>query len=153
MNGTRSVHGAIFAIVAWTLLPLFSPVSAQVEERRHSSANPVVEIFKSTVYGAGAGLVVGLAIELIEDQDGEAIRWGFVGGTFLGMGYGIYHVATRPGPTGAFLEGDMDGFAFGVPRPEVLARGPDPVGRALAGPTAGSNRSWEIRAPVLALRF
>jgi len=123
---------ALAALVA--LLPALipDPVAAQVYEERRSESNPMVEIFKSTIYGALAGLVVGGAIELIQDDgDGEAVRWGMVSGTFLGLGVGIYYVVSRPKVRGALLEGDMGGFAFRAPVPTIERPRATPA--ALAG--------------------
>ena len=75
---------------------------AQIVEHREGDANPMAAVFKSTIYGGGAGLLLGLALTLVDedDDDGEPVKWGFVAGTFFGFGYGLYHVATRPEPTG-----------------------------------------------------
>ncbi|HTO91690.1 MAG TPA: hypothetical protein VMJ70_11225 [Candidatus Sulfotelmatobacter sp.] len=92
------------ALVAVALGP--NPARAAVNVERHGSENGMVEIARSTIYGALAGLVVGGAIELAaKDDSGEPLRWGIVIGTFAGLGYGIYSVATRPKPT-ALLELD-----------------------------------------------
>ena len=72
--------------------------SGGVTITRQGSENPVTEVFKSTIYGALAGLVVGSAIALAAESRGEPIRWGIVVGTFAGLGAGIYYVAHRPLP-------------------------------------------------------
>jgi len=78
-----------------------TPARSAVEVNRVGSENPMVEVFKSTVYGALAGLVVGGAISLAtKDDSGEPLRWGFVGGTAVGLGYGLWWVSSRPQPTG-----------------------------------------------------
>jgi len=94
------------------------PARAQVYETRESSANPMVEVFKSTIYGGLAGLLLGsaLALALNDDNNEDTVKWAFVGGTFFGFGYGVYHVTTRPQPH-ALLEGTHDGWAFA--RPDV----------------------------------
>ena len=80
--------------------------SAAVNVERRGSENPVVEVFRSTVYGALAGVVVGGAIALAA-QDSNAtddiMRWSIVAGTAIGLGAGIYWVTKRPQPT-AMLE-------------------------------------------------
>ncbi len=116
------------------LLSLFVAVAsvpdlagAQVQVVRTSEENPVKEIFKGTIYGAGAGLVLGLAAMLVVDEDkGEVLKWCFVGGTFFGFGYGVYHVMNRPQPKAA-LGFDRDGLAnVSMPTPTVrLAQGGD----------------------------
>ena len=72
----------------------------QVQIVRDDSESPVVSVAKSTLYGGLAGMVVGLALMLvITDNRGDAFKWSFVGGTAIGLGYGIYHVASRPSAT------------------------------------------------------
>jgi hypothetical protein len=71
---------------------------AAVNVERHGSENPMQEVAKSVIYGGLTGLVIGSAIAIADDggNDGDIIRWSFVGGTFFGLAYGIYHVHTRP---------------------------------------------------------
>jgi hypothetical protein len=76
---------------------------AAVNIERQGSENPMIEVFKSTIYGGLAGLVVGSAIALAAENGAEPVRWGFVAGTFVGLGAGIIHVSSRPQPT-ALLE-------------------------------------------------
>jgi hypothetical protein len=143
-------------LAALTLLPLAlpAPSRAQVYEERHGEANPLVEIFKSTIYGALAGLVVGGAIELAAegDTEGEALRWGIVGGTFLGLGYGIYHVASRPNPIGAMLEGGGGELALRVPAPAVGPARAAPVALSSVFPPEPSP-PLEVRVALAAYRF
>ena len=78
--------------------------AAAVNVERQGTENPVIEIAKSTMYGALGGLLVGSAIALASDDDsGEPVRWGTVVGTFAGLAGGIYFVSTRPSPD-ALLE-------------------------------------------------
>lgn len=64
---------------------------------REDAESPFVSIAKSTFYGALLGSVVSVAIMLIASGDDDDIfKVGFVSGTALGLGYGIFHVATRP---------------------------------------------------------
>lgn len=102
------------AIVALCLLCFVTvTANAQVEVRRHGAENPMVTIAKSILWGGIAGLALGAATALIVDENQEEyIRWFFVGGVFVGLGVGIYHVATRPEPTGALIQTDGDKLAF-----------------------------------------
>lgn len=87
------------AAVLAVLLTTSPPANAAVNVERQGTENPVIEIAKSTAYGALAGMLIGAAIDLAGDGDeSEAIRWGTVIGTFAGLGGGIYFVATRPSP-------------------------------------------------------
>jgi hypothetical protein len=110
------------AIIVLVMLATFVASStAQVETHRRGDENPVATIAKATLWGALAGGVLGGAVALVADDDEwEIIKWGIVGGTFFGFGFGVYHVLTRPEPTGALLEIDDDGrLALGVPTMEV----------------------------------
>jgi hypothetical protein len=99
------------------------PAAAQVIETREGDSNPMVAVFKSTIYGAGAGTLLGLAVAVADDDDdSEPIRWGFVAGTFFGFAYGIYHVSTRPEPR-ALLEHDARGWAMAPPAVAPDGRG------------------------------
>lgn len=97
---------SILMCVALTLCVFPAPAPAAVNVERHGTENPVVEVFKSTVYGALAGVVVGGAIALAaQDSDAtdDIMRWSIVGGTMIGLGAGIWFVSKRPQP-GALLE-------------------------------------------------
>ena len=92
------------------------PCSAQVVVDRHGEENPAVSITKSVFWGALGGLILGGAIALVAEEDeGEIIKWSFVGGTFAGLGVGIWHVATRPEPAGALLEIGPEGTRIAMP--------------------------------------
>jgi O-antigen/teichoic acid export membrane protein len=93
---------------------------AGVNVERSSSENPMLEVAKSTVYGGLAGLVLGSAVALVNNgnNDGDIIKWGFVGGTFLGFGYGLYYVSSRPKPS-ALLELENGKLHPGVLAPAV----------------------------------
>jgi hypothetical protein len=114
---------ALCAVLTFGALP--APSLADVNIERHGTENPLVEVFKSTVYGALAGLVVGGAIALAaqgdEDTTGDIFRWSIVGGTMIGLGAGIYFVAKRPQP-GALLELKDGGLAL-HPTPPRLEPG------------------------------
>jgi MFS family permease len=90
-----------FAALAVALIAGSSSTArAEVNVERRGSENGMVEIARSTMYGALAGFIVGGAIALAaKDDSGEPLRWGIVVGTFAGLGYGVYQVATRPAPT------------------------------------------------------
>lgn len=73
-------------VLTLVLAAVLGTVAAPREARADNSFN---EVAKSTVLGAAAGFVVGGAIALLAD-DGEPVKWGFVLGTFGGLGYGLY---------------------------------------------------------------
>lgn len=76
-----------------------SPSAAGVNVERRGSENPMVEVSRSTLYGALTGLVVGSAIALAaDDGSGEPVRWGIVIGTFAGLAGGVYFVTHRAQP-------------------------------------------------------
>jgi len=106
----------VFAALAAALIAGSGSIArAEVNVERHGSENGMVEIAKSTIYGALAGFVVGGAIELAaKDDSGEPLRWGIVIGTFAGLAYGVYDVATRPSPTGILelKDGELRAHAF-----------------------------------------
>jgi len=103
-------------LAALLLAALAQPATAQVIETRQGDSNPMVSVFKSTLYGAGAGTLLGLAIAVADEStdNSDAVRWGFVAGTFFGFAYGIYHVSTRPEPH-ALLEHGEHGWALTPP--------------------------------------
>ncbi|MBZ0268494.1 hypothetical protein K8I85_10095, partial [bacterium] len=55
-----------------------------------------------------------LALAFESDDNGDTVRWSFVGGTLFGFGYGVYHVSTRPQPRAA-LEHGPGGWALAMP--------------------------------------
>ncbi len=111
---------------------------AQVTVVRGGQENPVVTIGKSTLYGGATGLLLGLALALvIEDNTGEIMRWSFVGGTFGGFLIGVYHVANRPQPASAMLQFNSSGLAkVTLPKPEL---------------SLGSNRSLGLKVNLISL--
>lgn len=116
-------RAACAAVLVLLPLPFARPASAQVVETRQDDANPMVSVFKSTVYGAAAGTLLGLAVAVADkgNDNADAVRWGFVSGTFFGFAYGIYHVSTRP-RAGALIEGGAG--QWGLAPPELqLGRG------------------------------
>ena len=107
------------ATLAFGALP--APASAAVNVERQGAENPMVEVFRSTVYGALAGLVVGGAIALAvndEDATGDIFRWSIVGGTVVGLGAGIYFVSKRPQPS-ALLELKDGGLSLHPASPQI----------------------------------
>lgn len=120
----RSIVAA--ALAALLLTGTIAPaVSAAVNVNRTGDENPMKEVAKSTIYGGVAGLFVGLALAVANDDndnDGDLIRWGFAGGTMLGLGMGLYWVSKRPEPTGA-LELENGRWRAGVPGVALAADG------------------------------
>lgn len=115
------------AIVIMVIVLLFSVnqiAEAQTHVVRGGDENPVLTIGKSTLYGAGTGLLLGLALTLVVDEDtGDVLKWSFVGGTFGGFLIGVYHVATRPSASSALLQFDESGLArIAVPEPKIRLR-------------------------------
>ncbi len=113
---------SIVLCVALSLSVLAPAARAAVNVERQGAENPVLEVAKSTVYGGLAGLLLGGAIALVSDNndnDGDIVKWSFVGGTFLGLGYGIYHVASRPKATAVIeLRGGSPSLHAVLPAPE-----------------------------------
>jgi hypothetical protein len=106
----------ILAITVVLVLGLAASARAQVTVVRAGEENPVVTIAKSTFWGGVTGLVLGGATALIVDNHrGDVLKWFFVGGTFGGFGFGVYHVLTREHPSSALLQIDDDGSSFGMP--------------------------------------
>jgi hypothetical protein len=92
---------------------------AEVNVERGGVENPVVEVFRSTVYGALAGVAVGGAIALAAGSDAdEILRWSIVGGTAIGLGTGVYFVSRRPQPA-AMLELKDGGMSLHPPTPQL----------------------------------
>ena len=109
-------------------------------------------MFKSTIYGGLAGLVLGGAIAWASDSDdnAETIRWSFVGGTFFGFGYGIYHVTRRPQPRAA-LERGAGGWALAMPQLQMDAG--VPPGDADVAPHPVGPRGLTVRTTLASVGF
>jgi len=94
-------------------------------------ADPVWTVFRDTIGGSLAGLLVGIAIDVArEGNDADATRVCFIAGTFAGLGLGIYQAAKESGPREqSLLSIDPGrGASLSVALPEVeLQRRPDPV--------------------------
>ncbi len=113
----------IFALVAILLTPLATaPTRAAVNVERHGAENPMVEISRSILYGGLAGLAIGGAIAIAdEDSDNtDPLKYGLVAGVFAGAAVGFYWVMSRPQPSAA-LELDSESLALRLPTP-VLTR-------------------------------
>ena len=79
----------------------------------------------STFYGALTGVILGGATVLVvDDNKDETFKWFFVGGTFFGFAYGVYHVSTRPEPRG-LLDVSSAGLSVGVPSARMRLDHPD----------------------------
>ena len=73
----------VFAVVVLVVVLLGLP--SQV------CADPVWTVFRDTIGGSLAGLLVGIAIDVArEGDDADATRVCFIAGTFAGLGLGIY---------------------------------------------------------------
>jgi hypothetical protein len=79
-------------------------LSAQVVETRESEGNPVVTVFRGSLYGAGTGLVLGGAWVLLEsdsqDETLDILKWGTAGGAIAGATVGLLYVLFRSQPQG-----------------------------------------------------
>ena len=109
---------------ACLLFQLLAPAAlAGVNVNRGGDENPMKEVAKSVIYGGMAGLVIGGAIAWAsESGDGGAVRWGFVTGTFVGLGMGIWWVTKRPSASAA-IEWKGGELRAQLPTPGVGAEG------------------------------
>jgi len=120
-----SIRKYSLAIIV-ALIPFFAPgksALAQVSVVRGGAENPMVTIGKSTLYGSGTGLLLGLALTLIINNDSDDVfRWSFAAGTLSGFTLGIMHVTTRPKPrAAALLQFNSRGLArVAVPKPQLM---------------------------------
>jgi len=92
---------------------LFENANAQViEERERSASNPGKSIFRTTLYGAGTGLVLGGAYALIEDDEDtstlDCLKWGTAIGAASGLVIGLIYVVARPEPKGDIESVEQD---------------------------------------------
>lgn len=97
----RSLQAIVLGIALACVLQ--SHASAQVVEQREEK-NPGGIIFKSILYGAGSGLLLGGAYALIEDDEdidtADCLKWGAAIGAGGGLAIGLIYLATRPEPKG-----------------------------------------------------
>ena len=135
MRLPRSFASAALALVM--IVGAQESLRAQVVETRESESNPVVTVFRGTLYGAGTGLLLGGAYALIEsdgaDETEEILKWGVAGGAIAGAAVGLVYVLLRPQAEGdADVIGMVDAsngqVSFGLPT--VVARRLDTAGRA-----------------------
>ena len=117
----------LIAVVLATLVvaPLAAlPARAAVNVERHGAENPMVEISRSILYGGLAGLLVGGAIALADEDDNntDPLRRGLVAGVATGAALGFYWVMSRPQPSAA-LELDSDSASLALPMPVVARDG------------------------------
>jgi hypothetical protein len=135
MKLSRSFASAALALVL--MVGAKDSLRAQVVETRESDSNPVVTVFRGTLYGAGTGLLLGGAYALIEsdgaDETRDILKWGVAGGAIAGAAVGLVYVLLRPQPRGdadvvGMVNASDDGLRFGAPT--LLTRRVDRVGQA-----------------------
>jgi hypothetical protein len=98
---------------------------ADVNVNRTGDENPMKEVAKSIIYGGMAGLVMGGAIAWASDSnsnDSDIVRYGFVTGTFVGLGMGLWWVTRRPSASAALELRDGELHAQ-LPTPDVGPEG------------------------------
>ena len=102
MKLPRSFASAALALVV--VVGAQDGLRAQVVETRESEGNPVVTVFRGTVYGAGTGLVLGGAWALIasdsKDETYDILRWGTASGAIVGATAGLIYALSRAQPQG-----------------------------------------------------
>ena len=125
MKLPRSISSA--ALVLTLIVGAQDSLSAQVVETRESEGNPVVTVFRGSLYGAGTGLVLGGAYALIEsdsrDETVDILKWGVAGGAIAGAAVGLLYVLFRENPQGdadvvaptAALNASGGNIGLGVP--------------------------------------
>lgn len=140
---TRLILVALMLIICGTFN---SELQAQVKVIRGGNENPMVSIAKSTIYGAGTGLIMGLALALVVDEDtGEIMKWSFVSGTFVGFGVGVYHVANRSGPSSSLLQFDRSRLVkINVPEPQLAIN---------SASVYDARKSLDFRVPIASFSF
>jgi len=120
MKSTKVLTTTVMLICFFSLS--FTPTAkAQVTVVRGGNENPMISVAKSTFYGALTGLLVGGALVLATKADnGDIMRWSFVGGVFGGLAIGLYHVANRPGPSNSILQFNTKGLRKAqLPKPVI----------------------------------
>ncbi|MFH1278291.1 MAG: hypothetical protein ABIK65_07925 [Candidatus Eisenbacteria bacterium] len=140
MSLRQSMTAFVFAII---LVP--GGAGAQVVVNRQGDENPAISVTKSILWGGLGGLILGGAIALVaDDNEGEIVKWSFVGGTFGGLALGLWHVTHRPEPPQALLEADQDGVRFAAPVFDFESR-PDPL-------LGGEGIDHRVRLALLSIR-
>lgn len=119
----RAVAAALALALAWSAA--VPAAHAEVSIRRESQENPVVEVFRSTIYGGLAGLMLGGAVAWATESDdsGDIVKWGFVLGTFGGFAAGVAFAASRPQPASLVELEDGALRAHAMPTVEPVAGG------------------------------
>ncbi len=113
----KPVKVIALSVALLLLVPLFA--NAQVAVQRKGDENPAISVTKSIFWGGLGGLILGGAAALVaEDNEGDIIKWSFVGGTFAGLGLGIWHVTHRPEPRAALLRIGPEGVDLSAPAVE-----------------------------------
>lgn len=117
------------SIIMVLFLLIFSSIGyGDINEQRSGEANPMVSIGKATLYGAGTGILLGLAGSLVIDKPfWEVMKWSFVGGTGGGFLVGTIYVLSRPSAAdeNALLEFDRKNLAKISLPPPKFAMNPD----------------------------
>jgi hypothetical protein len=128
MRKEASIRVLAVVVLAVTLLGLPSQVCA----------DPVWTVFRDTIGGSMAGLLVGIAIDVArEGDDADATRVCFITGTFAGLGLGIYQAVQESKPEKQSLLSIEPGKAISLrlTLPEVtLEKRADAVGKEYAEP-------------------
>ena len=141
MKMPRSFAAAVLALVL--IVSAQDSLRAQVVETRESESNPVVTVFRGTLYGAGTGLVLGGAYALVAsdgaDETKDILKWGVAGGAIAGAAIGLVYAVTRSEPEGEAdvigADPDVTGMIdasngrVSLGMPTVLARRVDTAGR------------------------
>ncbi len=139
-NWIRGIGTALLCLTVWA-----ATAQAQVIEQRKGQSNPGTIIFKTTLYGAGTGLVLGGAYALVKSDNsdvstGDALKWGVAGGAAAGAVIGVIYVLLRPEPKGTASSVGGDDESLNL-APPVLHFESDP------GPVGTTYR--EVRVGVL----
>lgn len=109
-----------FAVVL-VVITVFS-ATAEADEGQEST---VATVGKSTFYGALTGALVGVAAALVAGgNSGDVLKWSFVGGTAVGLIWGIHDASTGPERNSAMFSLKSDGSTtFALPTPQLRAGG------------------------------
>jgi len=135
-------RSAIRTVIIFILLVAIVPAAGAQTTVRVGEENPVATIAKATLWGGLAGLVLGGATALVvDDNEEEIVKWFFVGGTFFGFGYGLYHVSTRKSADTGLLDIDSGGLAVSAPS----------IGLSKVG--SNEAKSWKTSVTLLTLTF
>ena len=109
-----------FILVSVILALFAADIRADVDVVRVGAENPMITVAKATMWGGVTGLILGGAIALVaDDNEIDIIKWSLVGGVFVGFGFGVYHVMSRPSGESSLLETDGDGLALNIPTLQI----------------------------------